>query len=73
MAEIRDKAMQCVTRAKATWGSKAWDLLSERQRKAEVALEVCALLSANDDGPLSKAGCIAYRALEEVSEEVTSD
>jgi hypothetical protein len=65
---VKDRAMMCVKQAKATWG-KAWSLLSEHQRRAEVALVVCKMLVANDeeDNPFGRAGSIAYRAMEEVT------
>jgi len=67
MGDIANKVNLCVKRAEANWGT-AWSLLSARQRKAEVALEICSMLIANSDGdgPLAKAGCIAFRAFEEL-------
>jgi hypothetical protein len=66
--DVIRRASLAVSEARAEWG-KGWEHLSEHQQQAEVALRVCAMLSANSEpgNPLEQAGAIAFAAIDMVN------
>ena len=66
--DVIRRASLAVSEARDEWG-KGWANLSEHQQRAEVALRVCAMLSANLEAgnPLELAGAIAFAAIDMVN------
>ncbi len=60
-----DKAELAVHEAMELWGYRAGNLLSPREKRAEVALQLCMILMRQDeDSPLFAAGEVASEAME---------